>query len=106
MTPLVESFGAMVAEMRPKWEAAEAKREAGRAAWWASRSGPRREPKPFTVDDYRRLVLSFDASDLMSDRREEWLSASYKHDELRRLAKTFDPDLSIWHEIDAQRRST
>lgn len=101
---LVKSFAAMVDELRPKWAENDRRRNAALEAYIAEARKGRPEPKPFTVDDYRALVWAYDAGAHMSDHREEWLSASYKHDELRRLAKTFDPDLSIWHEIDAQRR--
>lgn len=103
-TSLRDEFTAMVAELRPKWRAQSERRNAVTATWLAQRSAGRPAPRAFTVDDYRAAVLAFDAGDLMSDIRSEWLDATYKAAELDRLARIFDPDRSIRNEIESNRR--
>lgn len=96
---LAESFQAMVDELRPKWDAAEAKRQAGRAAWWAARRIERPAPPPLTVDDYRARLARFDSTAYLSDDREVANAGSHEHARLTSMARQFDPDFAIWHEI-------
>ena len=96
-------FSAMVAEMRPQWDAAEAKRCAVRADWFL-RGKTIVPPRALTVDDYRAAVLRFDAAELMSEVRSEWLAATYQRDALMHMARTFDPDFAIWHELQRSRK--
>lgn len=103
---LAESFQAMVDEMRPKWDARIARDAAARAAWVTAhgKSQGFTKVEPDTIEDYRRRLRAWDHHTLWSDDPEEALAATYKRDELTRLAKKFDPDFAIWREIDSNRR--
>lgn len=98
---LAESFQAMVDELRPKWDARIAQKDAARAAWTTAlgKSQGFKPAKPATIEDYRARLARFDSTAYLSDDREVANAGSHERAALTSMARQFDPDFAIWHEV-------
>lgn len=101
---LREEFAAMVAELRPKWQARDERRNAAIKASFARAAIGRPAPRVLTVDDYRAALRAYDSTAYLSDDREVARAGQWALDSLQQMAKQFDPDRSIWREVESNRR--